>query len=524
MLAEWADENSIRRALAELQREKRCLLKISRILADQHDQRKLLQDILSVLREEMQMSHGIVMMLSPTDDWLDVQAADQINDQAQADRGYRRGEGIIGQVVETGMAQIIPRLADEPRFINRIHQRQAGELREVSFICVPITLDAQTVGAISVDLPISEDGTLQQARQFLTIVASMIAFDLKIRRELIAEHQQLESEKLRLRDALGEQYRPANLIGNSKAMRAVYRQVQQVAATDTTALITGESGTGKELVANAIHFSSKRSHGPMVKVNCAALSENLLESELFGHVKGAFTGAVRDRPGRIAEAEGGTLFLDEIGEFSHAIQVKLLRVLQEREYEPVGSNKSRRADVRIIAATNRDLEKAVRDGDFREDLFYRVKVFPIHLPPLRERRDDILLLANHFVDKYTRRQEKQIHRISTPAINMLMMYHWPGNVRELENCIEHAVLMSDDDAIQSHNLPPTLGMPHQLPDQTAGSLESRVAALERDMISDALKRSNGNMAAAARELGITSRQIRYKIKNLKIDYDALIHG
>ena len=239
-------------------------------------------------------------------------------------------------------------------------------------------------------------------------------------------------------------------------MRDVYSQIHQVATGDITVLIRGESGTGKELVAHAIHYSSPRSKGPFIKVNCAALNENLLESELFGHEKGAFTGAIQSRKGRMEESDGGTLFLDEIGDFSPMTQVKLLRVLQERQFERVGSNRTIKTNTRIIAATNRDLEKAVLEKVFRQDLYYRINVFPIFLPPLRDRKDDILLLADFFVEHYSKKMTKDVRRISTPAINMMVAYHWPGNVRELENCIERAVLLSNDGVIHGHHLPPTL--------------------------------------------------------------------
>jgi Nif-specific regulatory protein len=254
-----------------------------------------------------------------------------------------------------------------------------------------------------------------------------------------------------------------------------------------------------------------------VKVNCAALSESLLESELFGHEKGAFTGAVASRAGRIEEAVGGTLFLDEIGDFSPAVQVKLLRVLQEREYERVGSNRTCRADVRIVGATNRDLERAVEEGSFRADLYYRINVFPIYLPPLRRRKDDVMQLVNHFMEKYSARMSKPVRRISTPAINMLMAYHWPGNVRELENCIEHAVLLAQDGVVRGTDLPPTLQFPEATgirPQQ--GTLKERIHNLERELIVDGLKRNADNVAAVARELGLTARMVRYKIDSLGI--------
>jgi Nif-specific regulatory protein len=301
-------------------------------------------------------------------------------------------------------------------------------------------------------------------------------------------------------------------------MRDIYKQIYQVSGSDTIALIRGESGTGKELVAHAIHYSSPRAKGPFIKVNCAALNENLLESELFGHEKGAFTGAIQARKGRIEEAQGGTLFLDEIGDFSAVIQVKLLRVLQERQYERVGSNTTIKTNTRIIVATNRDLEVAVSDESFRQDLYYRINVFPIFLPPLRDRKDDILQLADHFVEVYRKKMDRDVRRISTPAINMMVAYHWPGNVRELENCIERAVLLSSDGVIHGHNLPPTLQTSDASGTIGTGSLKERMDLYERDIIVDAIKRNNGNLAAAARDIGSTARIIRYKVKDLNIDY------
>jgi Nif-specific regulatory protein len=306
------------------------------------------------------------------------------------------------------------------------------------------------------------------------------------------------------------------IVGDSSEMREVFRRIKMVAHSDTTVLVRGETGTGKELVAAAIHDQSPRKDNPFVKVNCAALSESLLESELFGHEKGAFTGALYQRKGRIEEAEGGTLFLDEIGDFSASIQIKLLRVLQEREYERVGSNQTQKADVRIVAATNVDLEDAVKKGNFRADLFYRINIFPIHIAPLRKRKSDILLLANFFVVKHGKKIGKDVKRISTPTINMLTAYHWPGNVRELENCIEYAILTTMNPTIKGQDLPPTLQFPDMEETEEAISLKDRIEVVERDCIVDALKRYHGNVTAASRELGITARMVRYKIQNLGI--------
>ena len=503
--------------------ELQALYEVRQILASCQSQRVMLQSILRVAEERLGIMRGTVMMRSSDELVLEVhsQSPEEVEGDSRTPR-YKCGEGIMGEVMRTGRSAIVPRVTAEPRFRNRIH-RQSRPLkdRDFSFVCVPIVVEEEVVGTLSFDLPREDNaGYLAQSEHFLSIVATMIAADIKARRLTAAEREKLEAENLRLRDVLEDYLRPENMVGNSRAMQHVYSRISQVADFDTTILIRGESGTGKENVAAAIHYNSPRRSGPFVKVNCAALSENLLESELFGHEKGAFTGAVRTRAGRLEQAEGGTLFLDEIGDFSAATQVKLLRILQEREYERVGSNATHKADVRIISATNRDLEQAVQRGDFRQDLYYRINVFPLVLPPLRERGNDVLLLANYFVQRFADKLGKSVDRINTPAINMLMAYHWPGNVRELENCIEHAVLLSTDGVIQGHHLPPTLQMPGA-EDNSASSLRARTEALERDMIVDALKNLDGNVTAAARVLDITPRMMRYKLKKLGLDARGL---
>ncbi len=426
------------------------------------------------------------------------------------------GDGLNGAVLVSGRSIVVPKIAEEPRFCDRIHERGRRQADNASFICVPILLGSEVIGTLATDVPWDNSRWLDEIERLLTIVAAMVGFDVRARRREREEHENLQEENLRLRDALEERFRPENIVGNSRPMREVYTRIHRVASSQTTVLIRGETGTGKELVASAIHYSSPRADGPYIRVNCAQLSENLLESELFGHEKGAFTGAVQQRKGRIEEAENGTLFLDEIGDFAPATQVKLLRFLQEHEFEKVGSNQTQQTNAHVIAATNRNLEEAVAKNTFRNDLYYRINVFPIILPPLRDRRDDILLLANHFAAKYGKQMGKAIRRISTPAIDMMMAYHWPGNVRELENCIEHAVLLADDGVIYGYHLPPTLEMPGASPSEKPGSLAACVESLERDMISDALKRTAGNATAAARQLNITPRMIRYKMNKLGI--------
>jgi len=345
----------------------------------------------------------------------------------------------------------------------------------------------------------------------------MIAQNVATRRRARAEWANLVDENQRLQTELKERFHPTNIIGNSRPMEEVGGLIGKVAPSDATVLLRGESGTGKELVADALHYHSLRSGQPFVRVHIAALPETLVEAELFGHEKGAFTGATETKEGRFERADGGTLFLDEIGELSISVQVKLLRVLQSRQIERLGSSESRQIDVRVIAATHVNLEQAVAAGTFREDLYYRLNVFPIYVPPLRERKSDIMLLADNFLDEYSRKHGKQMRRISTPAIDMLMSYHWPGNVRELENCVERAVILSVDGVVHGHHLPPSLQTAAASETVSSGSLEMMMNSYEREIIAEALKSTRGNMARAARVLGTTARIFTYRAKKLNIE-------
>ena len=350
----------------------------------------------------------------------------------------------------------------------------------------------------------------------------MSAEDLKqLVAQLDAERQRLLEENAHLRLELKERYGFSNLVGTSGPMRQVHEQVTQVARANTTVLLRGESGTGKELLAHAIHYNSSRAKRPFVKVSCAALPHDLIESELFGYEKGAFTGANGTRKGRFEVANGGTLFLDEIGELNPMTQVKLLRVLQEREFERVGGTDSIKVDIRLVAATNKDLEKAIASGEFRDDLYHRLNVFTIFVPPLRERKSDILLLADHFLEKFAREHGKQIRRISTPAIDMLASYHWPGNVRELSNVIERAVVVCDASVIHGHHLPPTLQTAEASGTMQTQTLQETLEAVERDALQDALKSARGNRAKAARLLGATERVFNYRVRKYRDRLEAI---
>jgi Nif-specific regulatory protein len=494
------------------------LFEISQTLDRILDLRGAVGPVLQAMARHMGMLRGTIALLNRDTGEITIEAAYGLS-ASQQDRGrYRLGEGVTGKVVASGRPAVVPRISEEPLFLNRTGARKGLRKKDISFICVPIKLGNEAIGALSADRLFSDETSLEEDVRLLSIIASLIAQAVRLRQSAQEERRRLVEENLRLQEELRDRFRPANIIGNSKAMQAVYDQIAQVAKGATTVLLRGESGVGKELVAHAIHYNSDRADRPFVKVNCAALPETLIESELFGHERGAFTGAIAQRKGRFEMAQSGTIFLDEIGDLSPHTQIRLLRVLQEKEFERVGGTETIRTDARVVAATNRNLEGLVEEGTFRQDLYYRLNVFPIHIPPLRDRRADILLLADHFVEKHSRAHHKSIKRISTPAIDMLMAYHWPGNVRELENGIERAVLVSSDDVIHGHHLPPTLQTAEATGTQVRSGLAAALDNLEREMLLDALKSSRGNMAKAARTLGISERLMGLRVRKHGVDY------
>src|SRR5436190_2978448 len=433
---------------------------------------------------------------------------------------YKLGEGITGRVVQTGKPIVVPQVSREPMFLDRLGVRKKVPGRqELTFICVPVLVNRKPIGALGADIKYKADRDYERATKFLSIIATMIAQAIKVNHVIEADKQRLVDENIHLKQELRERYDFSHIIGNSNPLRQVYEQVTKVARTNTTALLRGESGTGKEMVAHAIHYNSLRAGKPFVKISCAALPNTLIESELFGYEKGAFTGAQARKKGRFELADGGTLFLDEIGDLDLSTQVKLLRVLQEREFERLGGTETIKVNVRLIVATNKDLEEAISQGEFREDLYYRLNVFTMFMPALRERKPDILLLAEHFVDKFEREHSKHIKRISTQAIDMLTSYHWPGNVRELENVIERVVLVCASNVIHGHHLPPSLQTAEGSDTVTRLSLASAMEAYERDLIQDALKTARGNRAKAAKLLDSTERIVGYKVKKYEIRCD-----
>ena len=492
------------------------LLEVSQALSGSAALNAGLNRALGVLAEFCGSVRSAITLIDPASGQLYIEASAGIAADGRRAR-YRLGEGITGRVVEHGKPVVVPQVSREPLFLFRAAPRRELMREELSFICVPIAIGGHTIGALSAHLPYDPARNYEATALLLSVVASQVAQALKIQRLLDAERSRLIEENEQLRHELQDKFCVDHIIGSGGAMRGVCEQIAQVAGTNTTVLVRGESGTGKELIAHALHYNSPRSKGRFVRVSCAALPDTLIESELFGHERGAFTGAHARKKGRFELAEGGTLFLDEVGELNLATQVKLLRVLQAREFERVGGTETLPADVRVVAATNTDLEQAIAEGRFREDLYYRLNVFTIFVPPLRERKPDVLLLADNFVEKFAREHGKSIRRISTPCIDMLMSYHWPGNVRELENAIERAVVVCDGTVIHAHHLPPTLQTAEATGTGPARPLLDAVAAYEKDLILDALKTARGNRAKAARLLETTERIVRYKSRKYGID-------
>jgi Nif-specific regulatory protein len=505
-LAEGANEAEIAR-LRTVQ-EMYAILDQEQVFAD------AVSRIFGLLDERCKLQRCMLSLLDDRTREVRVVVAVGVSARGRAMGRYRPGEGITGRVVLSGCPVIVPQVSEEPLFLNRTGA--VGAIEDRAFICVPLISGGRAMGALSAFARYEKASELSLKCDFLCVVAAMISQSLLYRKSALS-----------LEDAAQATFTPAvtvphkadlgSLVGTSNAILTVVEQALQVAPAKTTVLIRGESGTGKELVAELIHRNSPRAQRPFIKVNCAALPEGLIETELFGHERGAFTGAHTQHKGRFELAHGGTIFLDEIGEITPAIQSKLLRVLQERQFERVGGTQTLQTDVRLVAATNKDLERAISEKKFREDLYYRLNVFPIFVPPLRERKPDILLLADHFVEKYAREYAKLVKRISTPAIDMLMSYHWPGNVRELENCIERAVVLCNDEVIHGHHLPLTLQTAEGSGTILNQSLNSAVTALEREMIMDALKTTRGNQAQAAKLLQTSERVINYKVKKFGID-------
>ncbi len=480
----------------------------------------LTEELPIILKKTCEYLNGVSAFITLTDkdgDNIRIEAAYGLTN-AQQNRGqYKVGEGTIGRVVELGQPVFIPHISKSRVFLNRTGMSLQKDGSELSFTCVPIRIENQVVGTLSITRPYNEKIDHEDDQRMLSIIGGLIIEGVRAMQVRSHELEQLRTENEQLHNQLAPNNKPSNIIGNSGKMQDVFSLLHMVAPTNTTVLIRGESGCGKELVADAIHFASTRKGKPFVKVNCSALPENLIESELFGHEKGSFTGADMQHLGKFEQAQGGTIFLDEIGDLPMTVQVKLLRVLQQKEFQRVGGTKTITADVRVVCATNRHLEELMYEQKFREDLFYRINVFPVFLPPLRERRNDIPALTDHFIEKFNKINNASIKRITTSALDMLMVYSWPGNIRELENVIERACILSLDGVIRSHSLPPTLQTAAASNTGLTGGMMFLVEKLEKQLIIEALTANNGNASKAAAELRITERILGLRIKKYNID-------
>ncbi len=552
------------------------LEQISQILGDGLELGQVFQRAMALLGERLDFRRAALVLWDEAIGQARIVAAVGLSPEEVKRGRYALGEGITGRVMQTGKAELVTDISKAPDFLNRTGSRPAApgpgsssggssgaasNATPTSFICVPVKNGKRIVGAISVDEPFVNDASLSADARLLTIIAGSFSQAIRLHHLVQREKDQLLAENQQLRQNLLSKYKFDNIIGSSPAMLDVLATIAQVAPSRATALLLGETGVGKELIAKAIHYNSPRREKALVRINCGALSPQLLESELFGHVKGAFTGALRDKIGRFEAADGGSLFLDEIGTLTPELQVKLLRVLQEREFERVGDHRTVKVDVRVIAATNLDLEEEVRKGAFREDLYYRLNVVTIHIPPLRVRREDIARLMDHFLDRYNRENDRSLKKISRDVLNTMLRYPWPGNVRELENAMERAVVLSTGQEFTDDLLPLQIRMFAQQVrgDTSAESIEvlanklarhaieafgevvgsAEVASttaedtsdnsgggkiyglcvgeLERQLIIEALERNGGVKTRTADFLGINRNTLNKKVKDLSIE-------
>lgn len=490
------------------------LLEVSKVLTKSFELKDNLTKAMEILSKLLDMRRGCVFLFDQDTGTLEIIAAHGLTEYEIRRGKYKIGEGIVGKVIEQGVPMFIPDIGEEPRFLNKTGSRI--NRKGISFLCVPIKISDDTIGVISVDRIYSEErGEVKDDLRVLEIISGLIAQFIK----LWLNYKKIENEKENLNNQLKEKFNLPNIIGVSPNIRAVIKNAIKVAETDATVLLLGETGTGKELIAKTIHFQSKRSNYPFVAINCAAIPENLLEIELFGSEKGAFTDAIK-RIGKFELADKGTIFLDEIGELPLKLQPKLLRVLQEKIFEPIGSNKPKKIDVRIISATNRNLYEEVKKGNFREDLFWRLNVISLQIPPLRERKEDIPHLINFFVDKFSKIYNKRVI-IESNVMEKLLKYNFPGNVRELENLIERLVVMSENNIIRDEDLPIYINFYDENEnDNNNGHIKtglmSEIEDLEKKRIIDALEKNGFVLKRTAKFLGITERQLGYRLKKFGI--------
>jgi Nif-specific regulatory protein len=512
---------SLEMKLAICEAELRVLYQISQMVGEILDLEQVLGDTLKVFTQSLAMERATVTLIEPETGNLKIQASHGLRPKERTRGIYRPDEGIIGRIFSTAQPFVVPDISREPLFLNKTQSRTVNK-GSISFLGVPIVLRGQPIGVLSVDRLFGDEVSFEEDIRFLSIVATLFAQFINLNQQVQEREKSLKRQNLSLMAEVSEKYNHFFMIGKSPVMGRLQQLIEKVAPSRASVLLLGESGTGKTLVARIIHELSNRARSPFVKLNCAAVPENLLESELFGHEKGAFTGATSTKPGRFEEADGGTIFLDEIGELPPAIQAKLLRFIQEREFERLGSVHTRKVDVRVIAATNKDLTRAVTDGSFREDLYYRLNVFPVDVPPLRERKEDIPLLAGYFLEKAGKEYGRRLE-FAPQCLDVLESYSWPGNVRELENLIERLAILAEGYVIEAEALTFLLANNHEVMDERVELPEMpvmnlrRMQEIERREILSALERNRWVQSWAARELGFTLRQLGYRIKKFGLE-------
>ena len=477
-----------------------------------------LSSILENLSRNLSMERATVTLKDGNSGMLRIVASHGLVPRERRRGIYQPGEGITGAIFETAQPFVVPNIGKEPLFLNRTQSRNLNK-RNLAFIGVPIMLKNAPVGVLSVDRLFGPDVAFDEDIRFLTIVAALIAQFIHINRQVEMREELLVTENRILRAEVSAKYNYFFTVGISPAMQRLNKMIRKVAPSRASVLLLGESGTGKTLTARIIHELSQRRRNPFTKVNCASLPAELIESELFGHEKGAFTGATGMKRGRLEEADTGSVFLDEIGELPLSLQAKLLRFLQEREFERLGSTQTRKVDVRIIAATNVDLEQAVSEGRFRSDLYYRLNVFPLSIPPLRERKEDLSLLIDYFIEKTIKEYGRRFY-FSDECMEVLSAYDWPGNVRELENLIERMAIMAESDQVETRMLPFFLFTDkekHVNVKKIESDSGSKMEKVEKEMLLDALSRNNWVQQKAGLELGMTLRQVGYRVRKYKLE-------
>ena len=517
------------------------LYQIAVSLTGTTDVMQTIEQGMRLLKRHAYLDRCALFLLGEDKETLELVASIDLSEQQKRMAVYKLGEGATGLAAQSAEPVVIENIHNNINYLNKLG---TVNTKAISYIAVPLIQDDGVIGVISANTNADSVLDFDDIVRMLTIVGSLFAGTLSTQRRFAKEKENLNELKSYYKDQVLDEYKFENIIGRSSKMRQIFSMLDTVAPTDATILVRGETGTGKELIATAVHNLSNRKNGPFIKLNCAAISETLLESELFGHEKGAFTDAKEMRKGRFELADGGTLFLDEIGDITPALQVKLLRILQEQEFERVGGTKTVKTNVRLVAATNRNLEDMVRKGEFREDLFYRLNVIPLNLPPLRERYEDVKLLTEHYLKKFMKEHRRQMH-LSKAAMELLLDYPWPGNIRELQNTMERIVLICPDGEVQpemlNHVLPfnyqkmhmpsepapaavpapepamPAVPQQPQPPHEPQTVTKASLQEMEKESIIQALIDNRGIQTKAATQLGMTARQIGYKIKKYGID-------